>query len=544
MTRSIFLAQLAARIPKAQLQGEADRPITGLTHDSRAVRPGDLFVCLKGAAHDGHRFAVDALAKGAAGLVVEEGGLEEAGVTSLPAGTPMLTVADTRRALPLLACAFYGDPSYALTMVGVTGTNGKTTTTRMVAAILRAAGKRVGTIGTLGAELDGQPIPSEHTTPEADQLQSLLAQMRDGRADAVVMEVSSHALAQYRTDGIAFNAGIFTNITQDHLDYHKTMAEYFEAKARLFAEIPVLYPRPDGAVFTSVINVAAWEGRDLVTRARGDILTFTTGSNPAVLHAEDISLSPESVSFTAVYDSGSERFSFPVRLPIDGAFQVGNALAAIGAGLRLGVPKETIAAGLAALPPVPGRFESVPTGGRGFSVIVDYAHTPDGLENLLRSAHELHPQRLLVVFGCGGNRDRTKRPIMGHMAATQADIAIVTSDNPRHEDPDAIIQEILTGMDPTEGSSDDGDGKGEREEGRGNAAEIYVEPDRRAAIALALRQARPGDLVLIAGKGHEDYQIVGDTVLSFDDRQVAREILDSLPPAQDSREQAAIPSSR
>ncbi|HLV80842.1 MAG TPA: UDP-N-acetylmuramoyl-L-alanyl-D-glutamate--2,6-diaminopimelate ligase [Chthonomonadaceae bacterium] len=522
MTRSASLAQLAARVPEAHLAGAAEHPITGLTHDSRAVRPGDLFVCLKGAAHDGHRFAADALDRGAAGLVVEAGGLEAAGGGPLPEGAAVLTVPDTRRALPLLACAFYSDPSHALTMVGVTGTNGKTTTTRMIAAILRAAGQRVGTIGTLGAELDGRPLPSAHTTPEADQLQSLLAQMRDSGADAVVMEVSSHALAQYRTDGIAFNAGIFTNITQDHLDYHKTMAEYFEAKARLFAEYPVLYPRPDGAVFTSVINVAAWEGRDLVTRARGDILTFTTGGNPAVLHAEEVALSPESVRFTAVYDSGGERFAFPVRLPIGGAFQAGNALAAIGAGLRLGVSKETIAEGLAALPPVPGRFEPVPTGGRGFSVIVDYAHTPDGLENLLRSARELRPQRLLVVFGCGGNRDRAKRPIMGRMAATEADVTIVTSDNPRHEDPDAIIAEILAGIDPAT-----------------DPDTVSVEPDRRAAIVLALRQARPGDLVLIAGKGHEDYQIVGDTVLPFDDRQVAREILDSLPATPGSREGAA-----
>jgi UDP-N-acetylmuramoyl-L-alanyl-D-glutamate--2,6-diaminopimelate ligase len=512
---SIPLPQLVARLPQAALSGPADRTVQGITHDSRAVQPGDLFLCLHGGTHDGHRFAPDALAKGAVALVVNAGGLEAAGVT-VPPETTVVTVQDTRRALPLLACAFYGDPSHRLTMVGVTGTNGKTTTTRMIAAILRAAGKRVGTIGTLGAELDGQPIPSDHTTPEADQLQSLLATMRDSGAEAVVMEVSSHALAQFRTDGIAFNVGVFTNITQDHLDFHGTMADYFEAKVRLFAEYPILYPRPDGAVFISVINVAQWEGRDLVTRARGDILTFTTGANPANLRAEDIELSPTSARFTAVYDVGVEQFRLPITLPVGGAFQVGNALAAIGAGLRLGAPKETVAVGLANLPPVPGRFESVPTGERGFSVVVDYAHTPDGLENLLRSAKELNPARILVVFGCGGNRDRTKRPIMGRLAATQADVAIVTSDNPRREDPDAIIAEILTGMD----QSADPDIK----------AKIHVQPDRRAAIALAIEQARPGDLVLIAGKGHEDYQILGDTKHHFDDREVAREMLDGPTP--------------
>jgi len=509
------LEQLIARLPGAQVVGSASHLVTGLTHDSRTVQPGDLFVCLHGATYDGHRYAPDALAKGAVAIVANAGGLE-AVEAALPPESCVVTVPDTRRALPLLAGAFYGTPSHSLTMVGVTGTNGKTTTTRMIAAILRAAGKKVGTIGTLGAELDGTPLPSEHTTPEANQLQSLLATMRDSGADAVVMEVSSHALAQFRTDGIAFNAGVFTNITQDHLDFHGSMDAYFEAKARLFAEYPVLYPRPDGKLFVAVINVAQWEGRDLVTRARGDIITFTTADNPANLHAEKVELSAESVRFTAVYDAGVEKFSFPVTLPIGGAFQVGNALAAIGAGLRLGVPKEIIAEGLAHLPPVPGRFEAVPTGGRGFSVIVDYAHTPDGLENLLRSAQELHPARILLVFGCGGDRDRTKRPIMGRLAATRADVAIVTSDNPRHEEPNAIIAEILTGMD--------------RAVDPALRAEIQVQPDRRTAIALALEQARPGDLVLIAGKGHEDYQIVGDTVLPFDDRQVAQEWLQSTPP--------------
>lgn len=511
--RNVTLENLAAQVKGVQVEGDLQTVVTGITHDSREVKPGDLFVCLKGAAFDGHRFAADAIRKGAAAIVVNPNGLNSAGVT-LPNSVPILAIADTRHALPLLACTFYGNPSHDLLMVGVTGTNGKTTTTNMTAAILRQAGYRVGTIGTLGAELDGKPIPSEHTTPEADQLQALLSQMRDEGATAVVMEVSSHALAQHRTDGIAFNAGIFTNLTQDHLDFHQTMEAYFAAKARLFAEYPILYPRPDGRLFVSVINVAAWEGRDLVTLARGDVLTYTSGDNPAVLRASDVQLSPTQVSFTANYDSGTERWSLPIVLPIGGAFQVGNALGAMGAALRLGVPKETVAAGLANLPPVLGRFESVPTGERGFSVVVDYAHSPDGIENVLNSARQLNPKRIITVFGCGGNRDRTKRPKMGRLAATLSEIAVVTSDNPRKEEPDAIIADILTGMDKATDPN--------------IRAEIHVEPDRRKAIFLAIGMAQPGDLVVIAGKGHEDYQIVGDQILSFDDRLVAAEAIEAF----------------
>ena len=513
MKPACSLAQLLSRLPKAQSNVETPAleavTVAGISHDSRLMEPGDVFVCLRGQAFDGHRYALDALQKGAVALVVQAGGLETAGI-QLPSDAPVITVKDTRHALPLLACEIYGNPSHALTMVGVTGTNGKTTTTRMIASILRAAGRKVGTIGTLGADVDGIELPSEHTTPESDQLQSLLAQMREQGADAVVMEVSSHALAQRRTDGIAFNIGVFTNLTQDHLDFHGTLDAYFEAKARLFAEYPILYPRPDKTVFASIINVAAWEGRNLVTLARGDILTYTSESNPANLQAKDVELAPESATFTLSYDIGTARWTLPIMLPVGGAFQVGNALAAIGACLKLGIDKETIARGLANLPPVPGRFEAVPNH-RGFSVVVDYAHTPDGLENVLRSARELHPNRLLCVFGCGGNRDRAKRPIMGRLAGTLADVAIVTSDNPRHEEPQAIIDEILTGMDTTSDAA--------------LTADIHVEADRRKAIALAVSLAGPGDLIVIAGKGHEDYQIIGDTKHHFDDREVARELL-------------------
>lgn len=511
MPRNRLLSELVSRLPKTTLTSSPDVPITGITHDSRSVQPGHLFVCLRGQHFDGHQFALDALRRGAAAIVGQQGVFEEMGI-SLPAKIPVVHVPDTRRALALLACAFYEDPSHSLKVIGVTGTNGKTTTVRMIASILRAAGERVGTIGTLGAELDGEWLPSEHTTPEANQLQELLATMRDRGAQSVVMEVSSHALALYRTDGIAFRGAAFTNITQDHLDFHKTMEAYFQAKARLFSEYPVLYPRPDKAVFVSAINVSQWEGRELVTLARGDVITYSLHvEDPAVLRPDQVALSPEATRFVAFYDSGTEKWEMPIQLPLGGAFQVGNALAAIGLTLRLGVDKRTIAQGLATMPAVPGRFERVPTGDRGFSVIVDYAHTPDGLENLLHSAQQLNPTRILCVFGCGGNRDRGKRPLMGRLAATQADIVIVTSDNPRHEDPQAIIQEILTGINPTTDPQ--------------IKAQVFVEPDRRAAIYKAISLAAPGDIVLIAGKGHEDYQIVGDTKHPFDDRLVAQEAL-------------------
>ena len=505
---AIPLSFLATRIPQVRVQGDSNAIVSGITHDSRQVQPGDVFFCLAGAAHDGHRFAIEALEAGAVALVVDEGGLERAGV-AVPSDATTLTVPDTRKALPLAACALYGDPSHAMTLVGVTGTNGKTTTTRMVAAILRASGKKVGTIGTLGADLDGRPIPSDHTTPEADQLQALLAEMREDGAEAVVMEVSSHALAQSRTDGIAFSAGIFTNLTQDHLDFHGTMKAYFSAKARLFADYPVRYPRPDGAGFVAVINTSAWEGQYLVTLAQGEKVTFATDDQPAALHAACVQVKPDRTEFEAVYGSGADEFRQPVTLPVGGAFQVGNALAAIAACLGLGISWDKIVQGLANLAPVPGRFEAVPAGSRGFSVVVDYAHTSDGLEHLLKSARELNPARILLVFGCGGDRDRAKRPIMGGIAAKLADVAIVTSDNPRSEPPRAIIDEILTGM----------------ECGEEKRAKVVIEPDRREAIHAALAQAEPGDIVLIAGKGHEDYQIAGGQTLPFDDRKVAREWL-------------------
>jgi UDP-N-acetylmuramoyl-L-alanyl-D-glutamate--2,6-diaminopimelate ligase len=487
------LSDLARSTPGAETARPSDGiiDVRGISHDSREVKPGDLFVCLVGEKSDGHRFAADAVARGAAALAIQADHADE-----ISRNVPRITVPDTRRALPALSAALFGHPSRAMKVVGITGTNGKTTTTFLTAAILQRAGLKTGTIGTLGAYLGDEKLPSEHTTPEADQLQALLAEMRSRGAEAVVMEASSHALAQYRTDSIDFDAAAFTNLTQDHLDYHGDMESYYRSKLRLFTD----YPAESGKLFAASINVDDSYGRRLATESKGRVLTYAI-DGPADIRAESVETGPGSVSFRAATPSGG----FDVRLNIGGAFQAYNALAAIGVAVGLGMTPDVIAAGLASLTAVPGRFESVPTG-RGFHVIVDYAHTPDGLENLVASARRLKPARILLVFGCGGNRDRTKRPIMGRTAATKAEVAIVTSDNPRNEDPNLIIEEVLAGM-------------------KDATADVIVEPDSRAAIATAIAQARDGDIILIAGKGHEDYQLVGDNVLSFDDRLVAREIL-------------------
>jgi len=494
----MWLADLHDRVEGARIVADAPGEVRGLSHDSRHVRPGDLFVCLVGSRFDGHDYAADALARGALALAVQEDHLRDLRWDADRSKIPLLVVPDTRRALPALAVALYGDPTRTLKLVGVTGTNGKTTTTFLIASILRAAGLRTGTVGTLGAELMGETLPSDRTTPEADQLQALFAQMRARGAQAAVMEVSSHALAQYRTDGCAYDAAAFTNLTQDHLDYHNTLDEYFEAKMRLFRD----YPAVNGKPFVASINLDDPRGAIVARETRGRVLTYGI-QNQADITARDIRTEPGRTAFRASTPAGT----FDAELNIGGTFQVYNALAAIGVGVGLGFATETIAQGLSALQAVPGRFESIPTG-RGFHVIVDYAHSPDGLENLLDSARRLNPARLLIVFGCGGDRDRTKRPIMGRLAATRAEVAIVTSDNPRTEDPQAIIDEIRTGMNDA-------------------TAKVIVEPDRRKAISLALQEARPGDLVLIAGKGHEDYQEIQGVKHPFDDRQVVRELLDS-----------------
>ncbi|MHB0913017.1 MAG: UDP-N-acetylmuramoyl-L-alanyl-D-glutamate--2,6-diaminopimelate ligase [Armatimonadota bacterium] len=479
----MLLSDLISVLPKKSQVSQSPE-ITGIDYDSRKVKPGSLFVCISGDRFDGREFASEAVRAGASAVVAED---------SLDLPVPVVIVPDAREALPLLANKFYGYPSRSLKMVGVTGTKGKTTTTYMIESIFTAAGMEAGLVGTIGARLRGESVPQDRTTPESVDLQALLARMVSEGVTAATMEVSSHALVKGRTEGVEYDVGIFTNLTHDHLDFHNTLDEYLEAKLILFRE----YPSKSGKPFTGVINADDPRSERVVRATDGRVLTYGI-KNPADVSASNISAAAESVTFTLSHPGGS----FEVALGLGGMFNVYNALAAAGAGLALGIGEEAVKAGLESLTAVPGRFEYVNCG-QDFGVLVDYAHTPDSLENVLRSARELTRTRLIAVFGCGGDRDRTKRPLMGKIGSEMADICIVTSDNPRSEDPEAIIREIVAG---TEG-------------------EVEAIPDRREAIRRALEIAGPGDLVVIAGKGHETYQIFPDRTIHFDDREVVREIL-------------------
>lgn len=465
----------AGGLPGAEVRGAGsgsdDPDILGLTLDSRAVGSGSLFACVPGVHSDGHDFAASAVAAGAVALLVER-------TVDLP--VPQVVVPSVRAALGPLADAFYDHPSAALRVVAVTGTNGKTTTVSLLAGIFEAHGWTTATIGTL---------TQARTTPEAPDLQGRLAQLRDAGTEAVAMEVSSHALAQHRTDATRFVAGVFTNVTQDHLDYHGTMEAYFEAKARLFAP---------GRLGVAVVNRDDPWGRRLLDRLgeQGDeVVTY------GMADAGDV-----------VLEAGGSRFGWdgePVHLHLAGRFNVANALAAATTARALGIPARTVASGLSAVRGVPGRFEAIDAG-QPFNVVVDYAHTPDGLATALTAAREVTAGRLLVVFGAGGDRDRDKRPLMGEVAARGADLAIVTSDNPRHEDPQAIIDQVVAGAPAA------------------TRDRVRVEPDRRAAIGMALSVADAGDMVLIAGKGHETGQDFGYRVEPFDDALEARAALERI----------------
>ncbi len=453
--------------------------MTGIEIDSRHVTPGALFVALPGTQTDGHLYVDDALARGACAVVVEET------VQSRPSNVAVVSVPDSRRALSALASTFYDDPSRTLRVIGVTGTNGKTTTTHMIVAVLHAAGIPSGVIGTVGAEFRSRTWRLENTTPQPPELHGLLAQMRDEGAMAVAMEVSSHALALDRVDDVRFAVAALTNVTRDHLDFHETLDAYAAAKRRLFR-----------LANSCVINVddphgAAW-ALELSAEAR-NVITYGVRDG-AMLVPRDVVVEPSGSSFSV----DGQRYE----LSLLGRFNVWNALAAIGITRLMGVDDATAARGLAELERVPGRMEGIVAS--GIVIVVDYAHTPDALENALRSLRETTRGKVAVVFGCGGDRDRGKRPLMGAAAARLADRLYVTSDNPRSEDPQAIVDAIVTGI--------------------GNCAHV-VELDRRRAIERAIGEAQPGDVVLVAGKGHEGYQIVGDRILPFDDVAVAREAL-------------------
>lgn len=473
--------------------GNADEEVGGIAYRSDRVQPGDAFFCIVGFAADGHSFAQDAIDRGARVLVVQRK-VYLADATDITE----VVVKDTRKAMAVAAANFYDHPSRAFSLVGITGTNGKTTTSYLVEHVAHVAGKRTGVIGTVGIRIGGATEKSSHTTPESPDLQGLFARMRDEHCEAVAMEVSSHALDLERTWGTSFAVTAFSNLTQDHLDYHHTFEAYFEAKARLFSKD---YPAK------RVICIDGKWGKELLRRCSvAEDSVVTTGFDPsAQIHPVEVEYA--STHTTVDLDVRGARYRFDY--PLVGKFNVENIMCAFGVGLQLGYSPAVIVEALEDAPQIPGRLErvSAPHDG-GVSVFVDYAHTPDALEKALGSIMTLTKGRTICVFGCGGDRDAGKRSIMGK-AALAADYAIVTSDNPRHENPMDIIDDIVTGM---------GTGEGRFE----------IVCDRRAAIAAALAHAQAGDSVLIAGKGHEDYQLVGDEVRSFDDRVVAAEELERV----------------
>jgi UDP-N-acetylmuramoyl-L-alanyl-D-glutamate--2,6-diaminopimelate ligase len=485
----VKLRELLAGADVLEIPGDQEVDIAGLAYDSRRTGPGTLFFCVVGQRFDGHDHAATAVDGGAAALVVER---------SLDLPVPQVRVADARAAMAPMAVRFFGDPTQELRVAGVTGTNGKTTTAFLIRHILEAQGLRTGLLGTVKRVVGGVEEEVERTTPEAIDLQGTFRRMLDAGDRACAMEVSSHALALDRTAGVRFAVAVFTNLTQDHLDFHGGMDEYFAAKRLLFTS---------GHAERTLVNVDDPYGLRL--EAETAARTFSPGgAEGADFRAVDASFDASGSVFTCIAPDGEVE----VRTSLPGHFNVENALAALAACHLLGVPVAAGAAALAGADRVPGRFEPVDEG-QPFAVLVDYAHTPDSLENVLAAARRLTDGRLIAVFGCGGDRDREKRPLMGEIAARLSDSCVVTSDNPRSEDPEAIIDEILAGI---PGHAD----------GR---EDVGVEPDRRAAIALALAAAGPGDTVVIAGKGHEQGQeFDGGRKIPFDDREVAREELRRL----------------
>lgn len=474
----------------ATLAGDDSMEITGLTADSRQVQPGYLFVCLTGYTVDGHSYAAQAVQKGAVAVLSEK---------DLDVPATIVKVPDTRRAMAMLADRFYGSPTRELKLIGVTGTNGKTTTTHLIDKILRDQSKETGLIGTIHMRIGEVTEEVKNTTPDALDLQKSFRRMRDVNTEYAIIEVSSHALEMGRVRGCNVHTAVFTNLTQDHLDYHKTMENYRYAKSLLFSQLGNSYD-PD-RLKTAVLNAddEASELYATVTPAR--VITYGI-DRAADVHATDIEITSKGTSFTVQTFAGSVRMD----LKLMGKFNVYNALAATAVGLAEGVSLEAIKGSLEAVAGVNGRFESVEAG-QPFAVLVDYSHTPDSLENALITVKEFAKQQIFCIVGCGGDRDRTKRPIMAQIATKYADHTVLTSDNPRSEEPQAIIDDMLAGLSEV-------------------AQDRYTAvADRREAIHYAVSQAKPGDVILIAGKGHETYQIIKDQVLPFDDREVAREAI-------------------
>lgn len=471
--------------------------INGVAYDSRRVKSGDLFVAIRGLRQDGHQFIPEAVSRGAVAVLVER-------PVEVPPGVAVARVADTRAVLGPVAASFYDYPAEKLLVVGVTGTNGKTTTTHLIKAILEEAGHTVGLIGTVRNLIGERELPAERTTPEASDLQELLARMVAGGATAAVLEVSSHAVVLHRIEGCSFDGGVFTNLTQDHLDFHGTFQAYLEAKANFLAGLG-RGGRFGGRKEQAVVALNADDPQTPSIRRRideGKVRVVTYGRREGVdVQGVEVELGARGTAMRVLLPTGSLSLQMRMR----GEFNVFNALAAAAVTWGLGVAPEAIQKGLTEVEGVPGRFEAVEEG-QDFSVIVDYAHTPDGLEKILRAVRGVTSGRIIAVFGCGGDRDRTKRPVMGEIAGREADYVVVTSDNPRSEDPVVICREIEGGLQLT-------------------ACPYEVVLDRAQAIQRAVDLAQPGDAVVIAGKGHETYQIFRDRTVHFDDREEARRAL-------------------
>ena len=487
------LRLLLSKVSTRQIHGSPDVEITSICYDSRQAKAGSLFVALRGERVDGHQYIDQAVAHGAIAVMVERP------IPDVAANVTRIEVDDTRATLPLIAAFFYHQPSRKLKVAGITGTNGKTTTTYLLKHICERAVLRCGLIGTVRYEIGDEIIPSKHTTPESSDLQALLARMRDADCKAAVMEVSSHALAQGRVNGVEFDAAVFTNLTQDHLDFHGDLQTYFEAKAYLFTGLLQAQTRKRGV---AIINIDDRYGAELCSRLAKEtrVITYGVGSR-ADFRASNFKTELAATS----YQLDAQERSFLVRFPLIGKFNIYNSLAALAAASAFGIPLRAAILALATTPPVPGRLQLVP-GKRNYQVYVDYAHTEDALHNVLRTLRDLNPHRLIVVFGCGGDRDRAKRPLMGRAAEQWSDHAIITSDNPRGESPEAIIREIEQGF-------------------KGKNYEVIV--DRADAIKRAVALAEARDIVLIAGKGHETYQQFAQTTIDFDDMQVARTAIEN-----------------
>ncbi|MBA2253465.1 MAG: UDP-N-acetylmuramoyl-L-alanyl-D-glutamate--2,6-diaminopimelate ligase [Nitrospirales bacterium] len=499
MTLVELVAPLEKQGEVTHQRGDMQVRVTSLTDDSRQIKPGTLFVAVKGERVAGHSYVSQAVAAGASALIVQDASVVQEQTV------PIVEVRDSRRALGMLAARLLNNPSTQLRMIGVTGTNGKTTTTYLCKAVLESAKRHVGLIGTVAYEIGSERIDASHTTPGAVELQQLLARMVQGGLDAVAMEVSSHALAMDRTSGCEYDTAVFTNLTQDHLDYHHTMEEYFQAKVRLFTGLTTSGSKPGPK--RAIVNADDSWGIRIREACHVPVWTYSI-REASDIRAHDVRLSVNGTTFRVVTPSGDCQ----VESRLVGEHNVSNVLAAIGVGLNEGLPLDAICEGIRTVRNVPGRFERVDAG-QSFTIVVDYAHTEDALVRLLAAAHALKAGRIITVFGCGGDRDRGKRPKMGRAATERSDVVILTSDNPRTEDPMTILKEVEAGV---------------RDALETSRVRYEMIPDRRTAIETAIREAKRGDMVLIAGKGHEDYQIIGKQKFHFDDREVAREAVGKL----------------